>query len=401
MTWITQLQSDFTIKTGEGSTFSPQWLNATHQTSYNIASFVFPNVDGTLVQRKKPKGNKFNLEIYFQGNTHLTQSQAFETAAKDPRPWRIAHPFYGEILVQPSTLNFDNTKYNLTKITGTILETIDFDGIRVETSIVEDIQIKAEDVNVASAAQMQLLDFEVSQATVLKVENDNAFERFKKAVATEEQLEGITNAYKEANAALDNIIISPVLATRKATNLLTLPYTWELDINTRFNALRSEFYALLTALGLRKSVSSKKYFESQGVALMTAICNTAVTPLPGDYNTRTDVENMIQNIINVENDFIDSLDQLADFDYTPKQEIFNDLDDLINLTLSKLFEIAIGAKQEMTFILTEDSNVVSLTHRFIGLDDTDENLDNFININKVGLNEILLLKKGRKVLYYV
>ena len=42
---------------------------------YNVAEFEFPEVSGTLVSRKKPKGSRYDLEIIFQGENNLDLSQ--------------------------------------------------------------------------------------------------------------------------------------------------------------------------------------------------------------------------------------------------------------------------------------------------------------------------------------
>jgi len=73
----------------------------------------------------------------------------------------------------------------------------------------------------------------------------------------------------------------------------------------------------------------------------------------------------------------------------------------MNFTLSNLFAIALNAKQERSIVLEEDNNLVNLTHRFYGLDAADENIDEFILNNNIGISEHLLIKKGRILRYYV
>jgi len=51
--------------------------------------------------------------------------------------------------------------------------------------------------------------------------------------------------------------------------------------------------------------------------------------------------------------------------------------------------------------LSSYSNAIILTHRFYDLEETDQNLENFINQNQIGINEMLEIKTGRKVIYYV
>jgi hypothetical protein len=77
------------------------------------------------------------------------------------------------------------------------------------------------------------------------------------------------------------------------------------------------------------------------------------------------------------------------------------LNSLINFTVSNLFSIALKAKQERSIVLDKDSNWVLLTHRLYGIDKADKNIEELMKSNDVGLNEILQVKKGRRVVYYL
>jgi hypothetical protein len=79
----------------------------------------------------------------------------------------------------------------------------------------------------------------------------------------------------------------------------------------------------------------------------------------------------------------------------------NDLTNLINFTLSNLFNIALGAKQERFVFLETDSNVILLAHRFYGLVPDDSTIDELIEQNEIGLTEILNIKAGRKIIYFI
>jgi hypothetical protein len=69
--------------------------------------------------------------------------------------------------------------------------------------------------------------------------------------------------------------------------------------------------------------------------------------------------------------------------------------------MRRLYRIAFEAKQEREYILDEDSNIILLTHKFYEMDSEDRNINNFIETNNIGLNEILNIQKGRKIVYYV
>jgi len=68
---------------------------------------------------------------------------------------------------------------------------------------------------------------------------------------------------------------------------------------------------------------------------------------------------------------------------------------------SELFEIAISAQQERSILCDSDTNVILLAHRFYGLLIDDSTIQRVMDNNSIGLSEILDIKKGRKILYYV
>ena len=85
MSWKEDIQKRLEVFTGDGKTFYPLWKNAIKEVEYNIAAFDFPNLEGTLVKRKKQLGRRFRIEFYFVGDDHLTEAEAFEASAKDER----------------------------------------------------------------------------------------------------------------------------------------------------------------------------------------------------------------------------------------------------------------------------------------------------------------------------
>ena len=401
MGWIEQLQSDFTIKTGDGIEYKPEWLNASHQVSYNISEFVFPNLSGVLSTRKLPRGSKYNLEIYFQGEDHLKESTDFEISAKDPRPWKVQHPFHGTLLVQPSSLTFDQTKLNITKITGTITETIDLDGVKTDTSAVDAIEALTLETNEVAALAMELVPLTPDEVANAQLDNDGAFTEFSKIVTTQSQTNDLTNAYNAANSAISKAIIAPITAMRKAQTLLVTPYRWEDTIQSRFKSLKSQFEGLMTSAIAFTKFGQKRYLEGQSSALMTAMCNTAAQPNDGDYRTRNNVEDMIDNLIIQHDLLISTFDSISTDDYQPNRETFQGISNVLNFTISELFTIALGAKQERTVLINEDTNVILLAHRFYGLKSDDSTINELIEINNIGLSQILEVKKGSFITYLV
>lgn len=125
MSWLDRIQNNFTITTGDGKVYTPNWISATKDLEWNVSEFDFPSIDGTLVSKKKKRGNRYNTELYFQGETHLDTATAFEQSATiSNKSWTISHPLYGQISIQMPSIRMDNTQMNVTKISGVMIETI-------------------------------------------------------------------------------------------------------------------------------------------------------------------------------------------------------------------------------------------------------------------------------------
>ena len=87
--------------------------------------------------------------------------------------------------------------------------------------------------------------------------------------------------------------------------------------------------------------------------------------------------------------------------FIPDANALQQLNALLNYTVANLFVIAMDAKQERSIILEEDSNWIVLAHRFYGLKQDDSTIEELIKNNNAGLNEMLQVRKNRKIVYYV
>jgi hypothetical protein len=420
MSWVEKIRTDFVITCGEGTSFTPLWLNATKKIEYNVAEFDFPNLAGTLVSRGKPRGTKYGLELFFQGDDHLDVSKSFETASADSRPWVISHPFYGNLTVQPTGLNIDNSDYNLTKITCTVIETITEDNPKTVIDPIENIALIK-----AQADELTLASFDAIPSAADKnsmtATNNKVYTDGKKITTLAEESESYFNAFNTANAAVLRATTEPLAAMRLVQSLINAPALFKNSVKTRVNTLRNQFLSMNESIAGATLRPTKKIYEANSVAAISSMALAAANPLEGDYQNRTDVLDIVDALVAVRYDsvsntlvpvgaypiFLASLDSLqtpngGDLNsYVPNADTLSALNDIINFTVSSLFNIALGAKQERTYHCEDDTNIINLTHRFYGLDQGDENLAKMVQNNNIGLSEYFQLRKGRKIIYYV
>lgn len=406
MSWIDKIQSGLIITTGDGRQFSPKWMKTSYVRDYNVTEFNFPDVAGSLVKRRAPIGIKYAIEIFFDGENNLDDSDSFRRSADDPRPWTIEHPEYGSILVQPSSLSFDNSAYNSTRITGTVTETLNDEGLAiadVPVDVVLSSNSAAFEQAVSSLEQVGGIDPVRMTST-----NEQVYASGRLVVVDASEGETYFSVFSTAQGAINDAISEPSNAIRKLQNIIQAPAYFSISVRNRIDLFSQQLNNLITSLVSVSSVFDKSLFENNGAMIISAMAVSASTPVSEqDYGSADSVFSIIDILLDSYNSYVSSLDSLqtangGDLDsYIPNFELSTSVADLVNYTVSNLFIIALSAKQLRSFVLDAESNVIQLTHKFYGLDSDDSNIEQFIAQNNFGLNDMLVIPAGKTVFYYV
>jgi hypothetical protein len=406
MSWLDLIQNDLTITTGDGKQYIPVWLNATREKEYNISEFEFPNVDGTLVKRGKPLGKKYALELYFQGNDHLDQADAFDFSADDQRPWKISHPFYGNLIVQPVSLFYDNREYNVTKVTGMVIETITETGPVTSVDPVDQIASLFADLNTAFTQQIILP--KPTDITTVTYNNKRNFNLTVPIIKLPKEFEQYNQLLNLANAAVNSAIASPSLAVSATIAFITMPAKFTVGLQTRINTLTQQFQNLRQNVSGLTSVSSKQLYQTFAGSVLSAILFGSSLPLQvGEVLTASQVLSIIDSISELYDKYLADLDSIQSPNggnasyFIPDANSMINLNNMFNASISNLFRIALQSKKERKLIVEQDTNIIVLTHRIYGLDAFDANIEELISENNLGLNGILQIKKNTTILYYI
>jgi len=377
MSWEQNIEKEYKITTGEGSVFSVLWQVASKAYEFNVSQFEFIGVKGTLVDRREVKGRTFPIEVYLQGDDHLKTAKRFETASFDKRPWKIDHPLYGLLTVQPMSLQFNNTEsVNYTKISGVVMETMTKSGVQTTRDPIDTIEgLQTKSLNTSAQA------FEITAVPVptdMATNNETIYNLGKSKISVQSEFEGYFNAYTEATNAIDNAVAEPLAAVRIMQAVIEAPARFYNDVKTRVDLFNQQATALMSALtiNLNTPKSQKALFENNVLSLISSMSLASGLPLKKDYRTSKDVVDIITIIINIYNRYVTILGQLQTGNGS-------------------------NPKQERLYVLEDDDNVIVLSHRFYGPSTDDDKLNQFIDENNIGLSEILGLKKGRVVKYYI
>ena len=404
MAWKDNLENiKFTIKTGDGSIYYPLWRDSTKSTKLNFAKYDFINVKGSFIDRKESESGSFPLNFYFTGEDNLDQAKAFENSAKDKRLWTITHPFYGTLSGHPTNIERNDNSFGNTEINVLFWESIadnypeDSDSIPDE---VEDRVVRLNSLgiqNYVSKAEPQTGDINDLKSSIeisaARFEPDSI--NFNEYIALKNKSLGNLNL----------LVQETEVAISSAQLVLSEPANFERNIRSKIDSIK-EAYAEIKNTINPENRQSKYYFESQAATLLGNFAKSSVNPLPNDYIVRSDIESVNSEMLNLYNDYLATIDanqihlENTSDEYSPDIDLQSALIDLITYTGQALFIISFDARQERSVILEKDSNLIILTHRFLGLA-SDENLETFKRINNMGLSETYRIKKGRLITYYI
>ena len=404
MAWKDNLENiKFTIKTGDGSVYYPLWRDSVKSTKLNFAKYDFINVRGSFIDRKESESGSFPLNFYFTGEDNLDQAKAFENSAKDKRLWNVTHPFYGTLSGHPTNIERNDNSFGNTEINVLFWESIADDYPEDSDSIpdeVEDRVVRLNSLgiqNYVSKAQPQTGDINDLKSSI-----EISAARFEPDKFSFNDYRALKN---KALGDLNLLIQETLVAISTAQLVLSEPANFERNIRNKIDSVKSAYDEVKSTIN-QENRQSKYYFESQAATLIANLAKSSVNPLLDDYILRSDIESVNSELFGLYNDYLATIDanqiplENINDEYSPDIDLQSSLIDLVTYTSQSLFVLSFDARQERSVILEKDSNLIVLTHRFLGLA-SDENLEIFKRINKIGLSEIYRIKKGRLITYYI
>ncbi len=403
MSWKDRVDNiPFSIETGDGKVYFPLYKGGERDKEYNTSLFDFIDVYGTLVTRKKPRSPFFTLVFWFQGENNIEQSEEFEASADDPRPWTVTHPFYGTIKGQPISIKRDDSSLNITEITVPFWESIEADYPFINFSVKDNTREKHNTVLYASSLSA-ITNVEFASIDVSKMASSIAdMSGEMKSIQDDNTYSEFQNALNSGLKAIDNLLDQPLNAIQYIQNFLDLPALYEQAVEVRVGVYESIYQRLKFSI---RTLADKKYFESIGGTLIASLSLTMVTPQQGDYVLVSDVVNKTNRLLAVYNDYMALLDDLKvsvyDVKNTYNQDatVQSELASLVSYTVANLYSLSFDTKRERIFYTDKNTNVVLLVHRYLGLDESDENIAEFVKTNNIKLEELFSIEKGRMIKY--
>lgn len=437
MSWLDKVDTDMVILCGgeisednngtlivddKVKAFKPLWIKSTYLKPYIIAEFNFKKIAGSLVKRGAPKARQYRLEICFTGPDHLETARDFDVrsgyfnpATGMAPPWKITHPLYGSMFVQPTETEFDDTQYDCTYIRGIVLETIKDNGKAYQKEdAVSTVTTQAAKVN---ASFTQTYVAEVPKPDVYDLQGiRNHINTCYKAVSGmlsgyQDDANAYLKYYNDANALANTAVFDTDALLWQTQQMLGAPAYFIDSVVNRLNMFAAQAtilnrdVAAILALKNRPTAALKRLYENNAGTLILGMCLSTMLNVTDDYQYRPQLLRVIGTLITQYNNYLNNLNLLQSITgallggFIPNPTPITGLHQVVMQTVNTLFNLSAGAKQQKSIILNYDDNLILLAHRLYGRAD-ETTINTLITNNNIGLNELLRIKAGRQIIYY-
>jgi len=416
--WRQLIGENLIINTGDTKVYNPDWMAATFSSKskeFNIAQFVFKNIPGTLVDRGEPMSNVYDLEMYFQGTDTLDIAAEFWESANDKNAWTIQHPFYGSLYVQPINLSQDNAGWNVTKITGQVIETILSNTNQAANGG------PSQAVSLAETAKKVMVSRFSDRTATMSVgalqNQTNGINGIYPAVignirSSQDEVNTYTNYFNQALSVIDTALYSTGDIIIAGQNLICAPSNFLISVKSRLSMYASmlEVYGLqITSIlaMFTPTAQLKNLYASNAGSTVLGLCQSTMLNITDDYDYRPDILDVITSVVNGYNSYVANLNLIQSPNnstpdsYVPDYDIVSNVKLVVVNVLIQLHFYYNAAKTRRNMTLTEDTNVILLANQLYGMLPDDSTITTLMKNNNIGYSEILVLRKGRNIIYYV
>lgn len=421
MAWQEDVMFNIRIVTGDGRHWEPLMKNPKFDLNFNAVPVQYNDIRGADVKRGEVAYKIYRMTIYFQGDNNLKDMRDFMKSSENRSRWTIFHPYYGEIKCHPDKVAVNNSSDNVSIVSLTVYETIDFEKREAdERSRKSDAEegINSTSNDLINNGAENTYGRQNSQTS--KTATDNISQAYDIASATDQDKLNIVEAINKFQTKLNTIGTKPVEYFELLAYLFRTPTRYMNTITNRMEVIKGAYINFKLAYNGATEKDYKQYFENAAGILVLALAEASIIPqseiakeqdiefdgVEKEYETRSGVLKLIESINETYNDYVDTLNTFySEKDnqagsYYPSYKTINSLNKSIKLITSTLFSIAAGAKQERNQYIANDKSLLVAVNEFYGKVDKNT-IMSFVANNKLSGKELLLIKGGKTLKYYV
>ena len=368
----------------------------------NRSSYKTVNMSDDTFQDMGVSGRDFSLKIYFLGDNHDIEADAFEAAYCE----------YGKSKLQ---LSYGNI------MTVQALD-IDFEQDNVERTSVTEVNISFHQCGsniypIAKASKSSSLKKNISQIqtalsenfadTVYSLEDKQAFaDRWSQNL--DKLSQKLTNIQSSEFMSIlwdiksQNILNNPLVMSTQLGMLLKkgfLTYTSTADIINSISDLITDFLPN-TSVSKSEYTSDDLYLTSTIIAGCEVISNS-------NFETRKDAIEAVENIQDINDQYVEQTQEIEQIINEKLEDtIISEVDttEIVNETIASVVEKSDDLKIEKTITLNDNSNPLMIAFEYypdMFKSDPDAAIEYVNKTNNFTGDDFFFLEKGRKIVIYV
>jgi hypothetical protein len=213
------------------------------------------------------------------------------------------------------------------------------------------------------------------------------------------------NLFNTANSAITDATKTTFDVLDSLRAFYTAPLGFADDVADRITMLGNMLAYLHSTANADMSRTAKYIYEHNAAMVMSSAIGAAVTD--PRYSSRRTVLDTIGTLIGHYEDYLSNLDTLQTLtgglpgSFIPSAGPLQLLGSLVSYGVTALLDIAANSRQDRTLYAPEDTNIILLAKQLYGLKEDDSTIDELIAQNDIGVDELLIIRKGRLIRYYV
>lgn len=423
MAWQDRLrEASYTSAAGDTLGFDFEDVGA--EIELRGSAYDFVDVDGTYVQRTGSSGRRYPLRMFFWGDDHDLEADAFIDLILAPGVGRLTHPLYGVLDVVPfgALTRRDDLK---TQANQTVLELVFWatTGLVYPTAQGDPaaaVAVAVEEYNVSAADQL-LNDLGLGTAGERAAFKNEFLALYDQATSALGPLvDTVSAAGSQFNTiatsielGIDGLVGQPGTLARQLTLLLQSPARVQSSILQRL----SIFGGLLSGVTAQRSsgrsndARQANTFHTRDLYASTYVTGSVLSVVNNQFETKTDALQAADVVLAQ----FDQLVAWRDAEFATLQRAqaagtppgadvdtggpYQGVLEAVALAAGALVEISFTLKQERRIVLDRARTVIDLAAELYGA--VDSELDFLITSNGLSGSEILELPRGRNIVYYV
>ena len=402
-----------------GKKFVFGWDETEESFDHKASVFRFPNKDGAEIPDQGTGEHRFPITTFTNGDDYDLEAQKFMDILAEKGNGVLVTPLYGTKSVQPTNIKrIDKVteEGNQATISVLFLESKKILVQETKEDVKKKIEQSQDDFDKETPEE-----FETQKRTDSPQDLANSEARFTRNISTIDELLGPiavlndeVNSFFNAvslslNSNLTDLVGKPLTLASQTLSLIKAPAR----IVQSF-ALRIQGYTdLATELRNRATIGNitndtRNTLLETRFMLSGCVAALAETMLLEDFKTKADAlvaAQILQDFHALNRDFIEG--EESKFQNSPLELLlYGDSEEAKNLlaiverSANQLIVTSFDLQQERTIELARDRNIIDLSFELFGNFD-GATLDTLINTNNLKADEIILIKKGREIVYYV